>query len=134
LGGGTFLHGDGVSFVDYKHFNGNQTRINLNTGSITGFNLLPYYDLSTNKNYFEGHLEQDFKGYILGKIPGIRALNLNLLAGAKVLVREVGKPYSEFSLGLGNLGFGKFRFLRIDYVRSFYNGGNDGAFVFGLKF
>lgn len=134
LGGGTFLHGDSISFVDYKHFDGNQTRINLNTGSIIGFNLLPYYDLSTNKSYFEGHLEQDFKGYILGKIPGIRALNLNLLASVKVLVREVGKPYSELSLGLGNLGFGKFRFLRVDYVRSFYNGGNDGAFVFGLKF
>jgi hypothetical protein len=134
LGGGTFLHGEDISFVDYKHFSGNQTRINLNPGSITGFNLLPYYELSTNKSYFEGHLEQDFKGYILGKIPGIRALNLNLLAGAKLLVREVGRPYSEFSVGLGNLGFGKFRFLRVDYVRSIYNGGNDGAFVFGLKF
>lgn len=110
LGGGTFLHGEDISFVDYKHFSGNQTRINLNPGSITGFNLLPYYELSTNKSYFEGHLEQDFKGYILGKIPGIRALNLNLLAGAKLLVREVGRPYSEFSVGLGNLGFGKFRF------------------------
>jgi len=134
LGGGTFLHGDNISFVDYRHFNGNQTRLNLNVGTITNFNLLPYYDLSTNKSYFEGHLEHDFKGYILGKIPGIRALNLNLLAGAKVLAREVGKPYSELSLGLGNLGLGKFRFLRVDYVRSYYNGGSDGAFVFGLKF
>ncbi|WP_031425708.1 DUF5686 and carboxypeptidase regulatory-like domain-containing protein [Flavimarina sp. Hel_I_48] len=134
LGGGTFMHGDAISFVDYRHFNGNQTRLNLNVGSITNFNLLPYYDLSTNKSYFEGHLEHDFKGYILGKIPGIRALNLNLLAGAKLLAREVGKPYSELSLGLGNLGFGKFRFLRVDYVRSYFNGGSDGAFVFGLKF
>lgn len=134
LGGGTFLHSKDISFVDYKHFNGNQTRVNLNPGSISSFNLLPYYDLSTNKSYFEGHVEQDFRGYILGKIPGIRALNLNLLAGAKLLVRQVGTTYSEFSLGLGNLGFGKFRFLRVDYVRSIYNGRNDGAFVFGLKF
>ncbi|MGB3776486.1 MAG: DUF5686 family protein, partial [Leeuwenhoekiella sp.] len=134
LGGGTFIHSDNISFVDFRHFDGNQTRLNLNAGSISNFNLLPYYELSTNKSYFEGHLEHDFKGYILGKIPGVRALNLNLLAGAKLLARTTGAPYSELSLGLGNLGFGKFRFLRIDYVRSFYGQTSDGGFVFGLKF
>ena len=134
LKGGTFLNGDDISFVDYQHFNGNQTRIGTSGNYTNVFNLLPYYDLSTNQSYFEGHFEHDFKGWILGKIPGVNQLNFNLVAGAHFLSINGNKPYSEFSVGIDNLGFGKFRFLRLDYVKSYYNGGNDGAFIFGLKF
>nr|MCH9660385.1 carboxypeptidase-like regulatory domain-containing protein [Bacteroidota bacterium] len=132
--GGTFLNEEGISFVDYKHFNGNQTRIGTSSSYTNVFNLLPYYDMSTNKSYFEGHLEHNFKGYILGKIPGVNTLNFNLVAGAHTLISEDRKPYSELSIGMDNLGWGKYRFLRIDYVHSFYQGANEGAFVFGLKF
>jgi hypothetical protein len=79
-------------------------------------------------------LEHDFRGWILGKIPGINKLNFNLVAGAHILSIEKNKPYTEFSIGIDNLGFGKYRLLRLDYVRSYYNGGSDGAFIFGLKF
>ncbi|MBT0608616.1 DUF5686 and carboxypeptidase regulatory-like domain-containing protein [Aequorivita echinoideorum] len=134
LKGGTFLNAETISFIDYKHFNGNQTRVGTSPNYTNVFNLLPYYQLSTNKSYFEGHLEHDFRGFILGKIPGINQLNWNLVAGAHFLSTENRKPYSEVSLGLDNLGIGKFRFLRLDYVRSFFEGGNEGAFIFGLKF
>ncbi|MGO3182225.1 MAG: DUF5686 and carboxypeptidase regulatory-like domain-containing protein [Aequorivita sp.] len=134
LKGGTFANGDGISFIDYKHFNGNQTRVGTSSNYTNVFNLMPYYEFSTNKSYFEGHLEHDFRGWILGKIPGINQLNLNLVAGAHFLSTEERKPYSEISVGIDNLGFGKFRLLRVDYVRSYYNGESMGAFVFGLKF
>ncbi len=134
LKGGTFLNGDDISFVDYQHFNGNQTRIGTSGSYTNVFNLLPYYDVSTNKSYFEGHFEHDFKGWILGKIPGINQLNFNLVAGAHLLSINGNKPYQELSIGIDNLGWGKFRFLRLDYVKSYYNGASDGAFVFGLKF
>ncbi|QIE58898.1 carboxypeptidase-like regulatory domain-containing protein [Rasiella rasia] len=134
LKGGTFFNGDNISFVDYQHFNGNQTRIGTSSRYTNVFNLLPYYDLSTNKSYFEGHLEHDFRGWILGKIPGINQLNFNLVAGAHFLSIDGKKPYSEVSLGIDNLGWGKYRFLRLDYVKSYYNGGSDGAFIFGIKF
>ncbi len=134
LKGGTFANGDGISFVDYKHFNGNQTRVGTSSNYTDVFNLMPYYSFSTNKSYFEGHLEHDFKGWILGKIPGINQLNFNFVVGAHFLGTETKKPYSEFSVGLDNLGFGKFRFLRLDYVRSYYDGEGKGTFVFGLKF
>ena len=132
--GGTFANGEGISFVDYKHFNGNQTRVGTSPNYTNVFNLMPYYQFSTNKSYFEGHLEHDFKGWVLGKIPGINQLNFNLIVGAHYLATEEQKPYSEFSVGLDNIGFGKFRLLRVDYVRSYYNGDSLGAFVFGLKF
>ncbi len=134
LKAGTFIDSDGMSFIDYKHFNGNQTRIGTTANYTEVFNVMPYYDFSTNQSYFEGHLEHDFRGWILGKIPGINQLNLNLVAGAHFLSTENRRPYSEFSIGIDNLGFGKFRLLRIDYVRSYYNGNSDGAFIFGLKF
>lgn len=132
--GGTFFNAENISFVDYQHFNGNQTRIG--NSSIYGnvFNLLPYYGRSTNQGYFEGHAEHDFKGWILGKIPGINQLNLNLVVGGHILATENLHPYSELSIGVDNLGFGKFRMLRLDYVNSFYNGVHDSAFIFGLKF
>ncbi len=134
LKGGTFANGEGISFVDFKHFNGNQTRVGTSPNYTNVFNLLPYYHFSTNKSYFEGHLEHDFRGWILGKIPGLNQLNFNLVAGAHFLSTEGNKPYSEFSVGIDNLGIGKFKFLRLDYVRSYHNGGSQGAFIFGLKF
>ena len=134
LKGGTFAHGDNISFVDYKHFSGNQTHVNLNSDYLQRFNLLTYYNFSTNKSYFEGHIQHNFKGFILGKIPALRALNFNLIGGAHFLSTVNNKPYSELSVGIDNLGFGKFRFLRVDYVRSFYNGSSDGGFMFGISF
>ncbi|MFT7072002.1 DUF5686 and carboxypeptidase regulatory-like domain-containing protein [Patiriisocius sp. Uisw_017] len=134
LKGGTFFGADDISFVDYQHFNGNQTRVGTTPNYTNNFNLLPYYDLSTNKGYFEAHAEHDFRGWILGKIPGINQLNFNLVVGAHVLATQDRKPYSEFSVGIDNLGFGIYRVLRIDYVVSNFGGVQDGAFVFGLKF
>jgi hypothetical protein len=134
LRGGTFLNGENISFVDYQHFNGNQTRVGTTFSYTNVFNLLPYYALSTNGSFFEAHMEHDFKGFILGRIPLLNKLNYNLVAGAHFLSTENNKPYSELSIGIDNLGFGKFRFLRLDYVHSFFDGNDKGAFIFGLKF
>ncbi|MCH2488643.1 MAG: DUF5686 and carboxypeptidase regulatory-like domain-containing protein [Flavobacteriales bacterium] len=134
LKGGTFFNGDAISFVDYQHFNGNQTRVGTTPNYTNSFNLLPYYALSTNKSYFEGHIEHDFKGFFLGKIPGLNQLNFNLILGAHALSIADNKPYTEVSIGIDNLGIGKYRLLRLDYVRNFYQGTSEGAFIFGLKF
>ncbi|HPF10872.1 MAG TPA: DUF5686 and carboxypeptidase regulatory-like domain-containing protein [Flavobacteriaceae bacterium] len=134
LKGGTFLHGEEIAFVDYQHFNGNQTRVGTNSTYTNVFNLLPYYALSTNKSYLEVHAEHHFNGWVLSKIPGINQLGFSLVVGGHLLGTEERNPYSEVSLGLDNLGWGKYRLLRLDYVRSFYGDRQDGAFVFGLKF
>jgi hypothetical protein len=134
LKGGAFLNGDRISFADFQHFNGNQTRVGTTVNYMNVFNLLPYYQLSTNKSYFESHVEHDFRGWILGKIPGINQLNFNLIVGGHALVTETNKPYAEWSVGIDNLGIGKYRLLRLDYVRSYYDGGSAGAVIFGLKF
>ena len=130
---GLFLNAEEISLVDYQHFDANQTRIGF--GSYVGkFNLMPYYEFSTNKNYAELHAEYDFQGWALGKLPLINKLNFNLIVGAHRLITEDRNPYSEYSIGVDNLGFGKYRFLRLDYVVSDFGGERNGAFVFGLKF
>ncbi len=133
LKAGAFLNDNEIAYLDYQHFNGNQTRIG--SGSyLNKFNLLPYYKLSTKNNYLEMHAEQDFQGWILGKLPLINKLNYNLILGAHALSIENNKPYTEFSVGIDNLGFGKYRLLRLDYVVSNYQGKTEAAFIFGLKF
>jgi hypothetical protein len=42
-------------------------------------------------------------------------------------------PYREFTVGLDNLGFGKIKFLRIDYIRSYQKGFQGDGVIFGIK-
>ena len=90
--------------------------------------------MSTNKSYVELHAEHDFNGFLLGKIPLINKLNFNLIAGAHFLSTPDNKPYQEYTIGIDNIGWGKFRFLRIDYLRSYQSGFQSDAIIFGLKF
>jgi hypothetical protein len=130
---GTFFNADDIAFMDYHHFNGNQT--NIGEGSyLNVFNNLPYYSLSTNSSYLEMHAEHDFNGFILGKIPLLNKLNFNLILGAHALSTPEVSPYQEYTIGLDNIGWGKFRFLRLDYVRSYQSGFQSDAIIFGIKF
>ena len=134
LKGGKFFNGDNISFVDYKHFNGNQTHIANGGSYLNVFNNLPYYSMSTNDSYFETHIEHNDKGYIMNKIPLLNKLQSQLVLGFHNLAIPNQKPYQEFTIGLDNLGFGKLRLFRFDYVRSYQNGYQGDSFVFGLKF
>ncbi|GAA0871667.1 DUF5686 and carboxypeptidase regulatory-like domain-containing protein [Gangjinia marincola] len=134
LKAGTFINANDIAYVDFQHFWGNQTRIGRTPNYLNQFNLLPYYKLSTNGSYAEFHTEHDFKGYILNKIPWVSSLNLSLVGGAHVLYTENNKPYSEYSIGLDNIGFGKFRFLRLDYFWPYFDGWKSSNFIIGIKF
>ncbi|RTY93275.1 carboxypeptidase-like regulatory domain-containing protein [Flavobacterium sp. RSP46] len=134
LKAGKFLNADNIAFIDYKHFNGNQTHIGQSARYLNVFNLLPYYSNSTNDSYFEVHTEYNDKGYIMNKIPLLNKLKSTLTLGAHALSTPNNKPYTQITVGLDNLGFGKFKMLRIDYVRSYQNGFQGDGVVFGLKF
>jgi hypothetical protein len=134
LKAGKFFNADGISFVDYKHFNGNQTHVGTGSSYLNVFNLLPYYTQSTNDSYLELHAEHNFKGYIMNKIPVLNLLQWNLVVGYHALGTPDTKPYHEFTAGFDNVGFGKFRFFRVDYVRAYQGGFATDGFVFGLKF
>jgi uncharacterized protein DUF5686/carboxypeptidase-like protein len=134
LKAGKFLTTDELSFVDYKHFNGNQTSINLESNYTNSFYLLPYYNLSTNTEYAEFHVQHQFNGYLLRKIPLLNKLQFKLVLSANALLTPENTPYTEYAIGLDNIGLGKFRLLRVDYVRSNLNGIINNGFVFGISF
>ncbi|MBC3848002.1 carboxypeptidase-like regulatory domain-containing protein [Winogradskyella echinorum] len=131
---GKFFNADDIAFMDYQHFNGNQTHVSTEGNYTNVFNNLPYYAASTNDSYLEAHVEHDFNGFLLGKVPLLNKLNFNLVIGAHLLATPDFKPYQEYSVGIDNIGWGKWRFLRVDYVRSYQSGFQSDAILFGLKF
>lgn len=131
---GKFFNSDNIAFTDFKHFNGNQTHIGKSERYLNVFNFLPYYSHSTNDQYLEAHLEHNFKGFITNSIPLFNKLNYHLVAGYHILATPDRNPYSEFTIGLDNVGWGKARFLKVDYVRSYESGFISDGVIFGLTF
>ena len=131
---GKFFNAENISFIDYKHFNGNQTHIGLKEKYLDSFLLMPYYSNSTNTNYFQLHSEYNDNGFIMNKIPLLNKLKSQLVLGYHALGVPNKKPYNEFNIGLNRLGIGKFKMFRIDYVRSYQSGIKTDGFVFGLRF
>ena len=129
LRGGAFLKQKNIAFMDKLQANGNQLLFPIDR-ELNSFNLLEYYKYYTNDKYAEMHMEHDFKGSILGKIPLVNKLNFHLIVGGKVLFMADKNPYSEYSVGLANLGFGKYRFLRLEYVNANYGNINESGLVF----
>jgi hypothetical protein len=132
LRGGMFLKRKDIAFMDNLQANGNQLFF-ITDNQLNSFGLLAYYKFYTNDKYAEAHIEHNFKGSFLGKIPLINKLNFHLVGGAKSLFMADTKPYTEYAVGLDNIGFGKWRFLRVDYVKSFHAGIKNDGFLLRLK-
>ncbi|KAF2514277.1 DUF5686 and carboxypeptidase regulatory-like domain-containing protein [Flavobacterium foetidum] len=130
---GKFFNAENISFIDYKHFNGNQTHIGTSSRYLNVFNLMPYYKNSTNDSYFEMHLEHNDMGYITNKIPLLNLLKSTMNIGFHALALPDRNPYTELTVGLDNLGFGKFKIFRVDYVHSYQSGIQQNGVVFGIK-
>ena len=130
---GKFFNAENISFIDYRHFNGNQTHIGTSDRYLNVFNLMPYYSNSTNDSYLEMHSEYNDKGFVMNKIPLLNLLKSTLNIGFHSLAIPDRKPYSEVTIGLDNLGFGKFKLFRLDYVHSYQSGIQQNGVVFGLK-
>ena len=130
---GIFFQKKDIPFMDYLHVNGNQLAAGP-TNQISSFSLLDYYVFSTNDKYNETHIEHNFQGFLLNKIPLLNQLNFHLVVGGKGLFRGQEKPYFEYSVGLNNVGFAKWRFFRIDYIRSNFNGTQNEGIMFGIRF
>lgn len=130
---GKFFNAENISFIDYRHFNGNQTHIGTNERYLNVFNLMPYYSNSTNDSYLEIHSEYNDTGFIMNKIPLLNLLKSTMNIGFHSLAIPDRKPYSEFTIGLDNLGFGKFKVFRVDYIHSYQSGIQQNGVVLGLK-
>lgn len=124
---GRFLHTRQTGFMDLAHFNGNRTV--LSEFKFERFDLLNYYEYSTDEHYYAAYVEHALGGLLLNKLPWIRKLKLVEVVGARLL-DVPGKPgYAELSFGIEKLGL-----LRADFVFSMDEAGaTQTGFVIGLK-
>jgi hypothetical protein len=95
---GKFLRNQALFYPDFHHFLGNQNTVF--ESRINRFLFLDFYRFSTSDKYFEAHLEHNFSGFILNKVPLIRKLKLQELAGVNYLSTPDLRSYTEWFVGL----------------------------------
>lgn len=127
IAAGKFLNNNQLFYPDYKQFAGNETF--LYSSGINSFLLLNYYTFSTYTQYIEGHLEHNFSGFILNKLPLVRKLKLQEIVDINYLSTPTLKNYTELGFGLQYLNF------RLMYGTSLNSGSKtNSAFRLGLSF
>jgi hypothetical protein len=128
LKGGYFLTNKYVEFMDYKHFDGNQTLL-ANNDYLNSFKLLPYYTYSTKNWYAEGHAEHHFNGFIFNKIPLLKKYRIQEVVGGHILFNDKLDQYYEINFGVEHI----FQIIRVDYVLGYGPKGSfNQGFVIGL--
>ena len=113
VSGSWFANNNFVPFMDWQHFN--TSRIHVAPSGLNRFMALPYYAASTNSFSVQAHVEQHFNGFILNKIPLIKRLKWQVVAGIHYLYEPTYGNYWESTVGIENI----FRVLRVDFVAPF---------------
>ena len=122
---GAFLNNQSLFFMDFQHFMGNRTVLQLGD-PVGSYRLLDYYRYSTDQQYISGYLQYQFRRFLLTQIFEVQLLGIkeNLLFN---YLKTPGSPhYMELGYGLDNI----LRFLRIEAVANFENGAYRG---FGIR-
>ncbi len=127
---GKFFNKKNMYFLDYKHFNGNQTIFlpqanssisvgaggsEFSSGGHNTFETLEYYLHSTDNTYFQTHYEHHFNGWIINKFPLIRKTRIQVLGGVNFLYTSEMKEYTEIYAGLEHI----VKVLRVDFVTKY---------------
>jgi hypothetical protein len=107
---GTFLWNNYTSFADNFHFQ--TSPLLLAQSRLRQFLLLPYYQYSTTDNFAEFHAEHHFNGYLMNRIPLIKKLKWQFVAGVHYLYTPNTPHYTEVSAGFERI----FKVLRVDAV------------------
>jgi hypothetical protein len=124
---GSFLGNTQASFIDRKHFNGNETFLIRYFNSPLPYdfffrqgryNALPYYSRSTFNSFVQIHAEQDFSSWLFNKIPLLRMAGFGTVAGTNILIQHKNLPYTELYVGVTNI----LRVLRVDFVSAYVPG------------
>ncbi|PWS30645.1 DUF5686 and carboxypeptidase regulatory-like domain-containing protein [Pedobacter paludis] len=101
VGAGKFLNNKSLFYPEYKHFSGNISTIF--PPNIRKFQYLDFYQFSTNQQYFEAHVEHNFAGFFMNKVPLLRKAKLEEFIGGGYLSSPEKRNYKEFYFGLQRL-------------------------------
>ncbi|UOE35376.1 DUF5686 and carboxypeptidase regulatory-like domain-containing protein [Hymenobacter monticola] len=126
--GGFVGRQQGMTFIDYRHFSGNQT---LLTGNFSYFQLLDYYRFSTNNSYLEAHYDHHFNGFFLNYVPLLRKLKWQEVASLNYLKTAQAGHYVEVGVGIEHI----IKVLRVDFYTALQSGERLGTgFRIGMGF
>jgi hypothetical protein len=106
---------EGMTFIDYRHFSGNQT---LLSGNFSNFQLLDYYRFATNNTYLEAHYDHHFNGFIFNKVPLFRKLKWQEVASLNYLTTAQAGHYVELGAGIEHI----LKVIRVDFYTALQSG------------
>jgi len=116
---GDFLNTQSLTFIDYKHFNGNRTFMAF--PSFRAYLLLDYYAFSTIYKYAGVNYEHHFNGFFFNRVPLLKKARIQEVFTCNYLFTETNGHYIELGAGVEHI----FKVLRVDY---FWNVlGNQGV-------
>ncbi len=111
LSAGFFPNTSRLYYPDYNQFRGGQ---GFFFDSAQGsFHFLNFYTYSTFKPYFEAHLEHNFAGLFLSKVPLFNKFKIQEIVGGSYLTQGMLPDYKEVYFGL------KRTIIRLDYGFAF---------------
>lgn len=105
-----------LPFTHFHHINGNQTIFSVYSPYLRSFYLAPYYEYSTAGFFAEAHYEHNFNGFLWKKIPLLKHLGFELLGSYHLYYTVEHGTYMEMVGSIGRIGWGAFRFLRLDFA------------------
>lgn len=114
--GGTFLNNENLTLVDYRHFMTSQ--VHVVDADFDRFKALSYYAYSASKTYAFAHLEHHFNRFIFNKLPLLRKLGWQTVAGFHFLYTQSNPNYYELTVGIEHI----LKVGRVDLVYSIQEG------------
>ncbi len=101
---GDFIAKDTLSFIDFKHFNGNRTL--YSKFRIGDFQLLDYYQYSTTNFYLQVHYEHQMNPLAFGK----RKVRIQPIVSFNYLYTPNDNTYWELGIGANIFGLWRLEF------------------------
>jgi hypothetical protein len=117
LRAGWFMDTDKMYFMDYKHFQGNQTPL-ITNDPVGSFRLLDYYQFSTSDKYFAGNFHYQFRKFLISNIPVVRLAGIRENIFLNYLASPTSKNYTEVGYSIDGI----LRIFRLEAAASFQDG------------
>lgn len=114
---GSFLNNQQLYFMDFQHFMGNRTVIQM-VDPVGSFRLLDYYLYSTSEQYLASHFYYQFRKFLFTQIFEVRLLGVKENILFNYLKTDLSPHYMEVGYSLDNV----LRFLRVEAIANFEDG------------
>ncbi len=114
---GSTLQNNNSYFMDFKHFGGNRTILQISQPA-EAYYLLDYYRYSTAGNYWGAQTQLSFRKFLLTQNMWLNLLGVRENIIFNYLKTETSPHYIEVGYGLDNI----FKFMKIQAITSFENG------------